>query len=203
VGRGELVEASDPERFLAVLRRTVEVLDAWGGPYALFGTIGKSVYAEDEPAEDVDVFLREDDVDGALDALLRAGFERGEDEEEGWLRKAVADGVLVDLIVRVRMGVRFDDDTAEHVRRVSYRGIDLPVPSPEDLVVINACSAHPDTPDHWFIARELVSKAELDWQRLVDRGRRLAPLRVASLLLYCESDEVAVPEGTVAALLES
>jgi hypothetical protein len=186
-----------------VLRRTVEVLDAWGGPYALFGTIGKSVYAGHEPAEDVDVFLREDEVDGALDALLRGGFERSEDEEQEWLRKAHADGVLVDLIVRVRMGVRFDDDAMEHVRRASYRDIDLPVPSPEDLVVINACSAHPETPDHWFIARELVSKAELDWHRLVDRGRRLAPQRVASLLLYCLSDEVAVPDGTVASLLES
>ena len=202
MGRGEVTEASDPDRFREVVRRTADALDGWGRSYALLGSIATNVYVDGEPADDVDVFVEADHVEEALGMLVAAGFE-AEPVEEGWLRKATRDGVLVDLIVRVRSGIRFDEDMVSHVRRRSCGGVDVPVLAPEDLVLIAAASTHPETPQHWFVGARLVAKAGLDWDRLVDRARRLAPLRVASLLLYCRSEGVAVPEGAVASLLSN
>jgi hypothetical protein len=200
MGSGAVSERSDPERFLEVLARTVEALDAWGRPYAVFGTVGTNAYLDEEPAEDIDVFVDEADAPGAVDALVAAGFDAGE-RDEAWIFKAHRDGVLIDVIFRVRDGLGFDPAFAADARRVSYHGVEVPVPMPEDLVVIAACSAHAESPKHWFTALRLVAKAGLDWDRMVERGRTLAPLRVASLLLYVRADGVDVPEDVVAALL--
>jgi hypothetical protein len=86
---------------------------------------------------------------------------------------------------------------------VLRRTVEVPILAPEELVLVAACSAHPETPQHWFTAERLAAKAGLDWDYLVDQARRLAPLRVASLLLYCRSDDVPVPDGIVASLLPS
>ena len=202
MGRGEVTERSDPERFLEVLRRTVEALDRWDGPYAIFGTVGVHAYLDGEPAEDIDVFLAEEDAAGALQALVDAGFEAG-DRDESWIFKAHRDGVLIDVIFEIRGRLRFDAGMADGVRRMSYRGVDVPVPALEDLVLIAVSAAHPKSPEHWYTGARLVAEAKPDWERLVARARELEPLRVAGLLLYCESDGVDVPAGTVASLLPS
>jgi Uncharacterised nucleotidyltransferase len=202
MGRGEVTERDDPERFLAVLRRTVEALDRWRRPYAIFGTVATNVYLDGEPAEDIDVFVAEGDAPGALDALVTSGFEAGE-RDESWIFKASRGGVLIDVIFRVRGRLAFDDGMAAGVGRTSYRGVDVPVPAPEDLVLIAAAAAHPQSPEHWYVAARLVAEPKLDWERLVQRARANEPLRIAGLLLYCESDGVDVPAGTVTSLLPS
>ena len=202
MGRGEVTQRSDPGLFLDVLRRTVEALDGWGKPYAVFGTVGTNVYVEGGPAEDIDVFLAKDDAGEAVEALVAAGFDAGQ-RDETWIYKAHGDGVLIDVIFRIRGRLGFDEGMAAAVRRMVYHGVEVPVPAPEDLVLIAACGAHAESPEHWHTGARLVAEAKLDWDRLVERARRLAPLRVASVLLYCESDGVAVPAGTVASLLPS
>jgi Uncharacterised nucleotidyltransferase len=202
MGHGEVTERSDPGRFLEVLRRTVEGLDARGRPYAIFGTIAMNVHLDGEPAEDIDVLLAEDDAGPAIEALLASGFEAGE-RDESWILKAHRDGVLIDVIFRVRGRLVFDRGMAAAVQRASYRGIDVPIPAPEDLVLIAACAAHPQSPEHWYAGARLVAEAKFDWDRLVERAREVDPLRIASRLLYCESDGVDVPAGTVASLLPS
>lgn len=200
MGSGEVTEASDRSRFLDVLRRVVEALDGWGRPYAVFGTVGTNVHVPAGPAEDVDVFLREDDAGEAVAALVAAGFDPGE-RDPAWIFKAHRDGVLVDVIFRVRDGLGFDDAIAAAVRRATYRGVDVPVPAPEDLALIAACSAHAESPKHWFTAVRLVGETDLDWDRFRDHASRLAPLRAASLLLYCRSEGIDVPDGILTSLL--
>jgi hypothetical protein len=200
VAKGSVTEASDPERFLGVLRRTAEALDAWGGPYVVFGSIAIRAQVDHPPAEDVDVLVRGEDVDAAVEALAAVGFEPG--ERRAWLRKVHRDGVLVDLITSVRGTLSLDPALVAHARRAPYGGIEVPIPAAEDLVMIAAAGAHPETPDHWFTAVKLIAELDLDWAYLAERSR-LAPLRVASLLLYCRSDGVAVPDGIAASLLPS
>jgi hypothetical protein len=202
VGSGEVTEGSDPSRFHDVLRRVVEALDAWGRPYAIFGTVGTNVYVPGGPAEDIDVFVHEEEAGAAVAALVAAGFDPGE-RDPAWIFKAFRDGVLVDVIFRVRDGLGFDDAIAAATRRARYRGIAVPVPSAEDLALIAACSAHAESPKHWFTAVRLVAELDLDWDRFADHARRLAPLRAASLLLYCRSEGIDVPEGILTSLLSS
>jgi hypothetical protein len=137
-------------------------------------------------------------VHAAVAALAGAGFEPG--ERFDWLRKAYRHGVLVDLITSVRRGIGLDPELLSHARRSTYRGVEVTIPAPEDLVLIAAVSAHPETPDHWFTGRKLLAEVDVDWDYL--RGRAaLAPLRMASLLLYCRSDDVAVPDAVLDSLL--
>jgi hypothetical protein len=202
VGSGEVTEGSDPSVFLDVLRRVVEALDAWGRPYAIFGTVGTNVHLTGGRAEDVDVFVHEEDADAAVAALVASGFDAGE-RDPAWIFKAHRAGVLVDVIFRVRDGLGFAEEIAGAVRRARYRGIEVPVPAPEDLALIAACSAHAESPKHWFTAVRLVSELDLDWDRFADHARRLAPLRAASLLLYCRSEGIDVPDGILTSLLSS
>lgn len=201
MGRGEVTETSDPERFLGTLRSAVEALDAWGRPYGLVGSVANDVYVATGPAEDLDVLVRPDDGPDAIEALAVAGFEPG--ERADWLLKAHRDGVLVDVLIRPRGGFVLDDAAAAGIRRVEHRGVRIPVPAPEDLATIACLSAQDETPEHWFTAARYVRDADLDWDRLADRARRLAPLRVASLLLYCRSEGIAVPDGILTSLLPS
>jgi hypothetical protein len=198
VGSGSVTEATDPGVFLPALGDVVTTLDAWGGPYVVFGSVAIHVYVDHPPAEDVDVLVRAEDVDLAVEALARSGFEPG--ERRDWIRKAHRDGVLVDVITRVRGGFGADAPLIEHARRAVYRGVEAPIPAPEDLVLIAAASAHPETPDHWFTARKLLAGVDVDWNYLRERSM-LAPVRMASLLLYCRSDDVAVPDEVLASLL--
>ncbi|MDQ4109169.1 MAG: nucleotidyltransferase family protein, partial [Actinomycetota bacterium] len=144
------------------------------------------------------VLVRNEDIDAAVAALGRVGFEAG--ERFDWLRKAYRHGVLVDLITSVRRGIGLDPEVIAHARRSSYLGIEVTIPAPEDLVLIAAVSAHPETPDHWFTGRKLLAEVDIDWDYLRERSA-LAPLRMASLLLYCRSDDVAVPETVLGSLL--
>jgi Uncharacterised nucleotidyltransferase len=201
MGGREVTQASDPDRFLAVLRSVVDALEDRGRPYAVVGSVANDVYLEMPPAEDLDVLVPPDDGPGAVEALVAAGFEPG--ERRDWLLKAHRGGVLVDVLTRPRGGVVLDDAFAAAIRRVDHRGLQIPVPSPEDLAVIACLSAQEETPDHWFTAVRFVRDVELDPERLLDRARRLAPLRVASLLLYCRSERIAVPDGILTALLPS
>jgi Uncharacterised nucleotidyltransferase len=198
VGSGSVTQASDPETFLAVLGETVATLDAWGGPFLVFGSVAIHVYVDHPPAEDIDVLVRNEDVDAAVAALAEAGFEPG--ERSNWLRKAYRKGVLVDLITSVRGGIGLDVELISHARRSTYLGMELTIPAPEDLVLIAAVSAHAETPDHWFTGRKLLAEVDIDWEYLRERAA-LAPLRVASLLLYCRSDDVAVPDAALDSLL--
>jgi hypothetical protein len=198
---GAVTEDSDPDVFGAVLVDAVAALEAWGGAHALFGSLAVGAYVDHPPAEDVDVFVGDEDVDDAVAALARAGFRPG--ERRDWLRKAHREGVLVDLIIEVRGGIRLDRELLSHLRRGTVRpGVEAPIPAPEDLVVIEAASSHPETPEHWFTAAKLVAGTEIDWRYLASRAR-LAPLRVASLLLYCRSDGVDVPDDILGSVLPS
>ncbi|MDQ4108201.1 MAG: GatB/YqeY domain-containing protein [Actinomycetota bacterium] len=107
---GSVTEASDPETFLAVLGETVATLDAWGGPFLVFGSIAIHVYVEHPAAEDVDVLFRNEDIDAAVAAAIaESGATSAKDL--GKVMKAVmpklagknADGRAINEAVRKKL----------------------------------------------------------------------------------------------------
>jgi hypothetical protein len=121
----------------------------------------------------------------------------------GCARRAATASSSTCWSARAAGGLVLDDELAGGIRRVRYRDLSIPVPGPEDLLLIACLSAQDETPNHWFTAARFVRNAELDWDRLADRAGRLAPLRVASLLLYCRSEGVEVPDGILKSVLPS
>ncbi|HEX8855208.1 MAG TPA: hypothetical protein VF752_06365, partial [Thermoleophilaceae bacterium] len=66
-------------------------------PFLLGGGLAAWAHGGPESCKDVDLIVREEDAEAALDALGQAGM-RPERPPEGWLLKAHDGDVLVDLI---------------------------------------------------------------------------------------------------------
>lgn len=182
------VAGSDEDVFPAVLADVAASLD--GLPQGILGGIASAVYGRPRTTKDIDVFLRHGDAERALELLAARGFDV-ERTNESWIYKAFRDGVLVDLIFRVRCDIYFDDEMEQRCRRVEYAGVELPVVAPEDLVVTKAVVADEESPRHWHDALGVLAVNDLDWDYLVERARK-SPNRILSLLHYALSVDLPV-----------
>jgi predicted nucleotidyltransferase len=189
----------DIERALA---EAVQAIERKGLPYLLMGGAGSVTFGRPRTTDDVDLFVRADDARRVLDVLEAAGFETTE-TELSWLHKAFRYGVLVDVIFRSAGGIYLDDEMLRRGQRRTYRGTDALIMCPEDLVVIKALAASEAATRHWYDALALIARCALDWSYLLDRARRSGPRRVLSLLLYGESEDLAVPAHVIESLLEA
>jgi predicted nucleotidyltransferase len=186
----------DIERTLADVVRAVE---AKGLPYLLMGGAGTVTFGRSRATNDIDLFVRADDAGRVLEVLAGAGFETSE-TDLAWLHKAFRHGVLVDVIYRSAGEIFLDDEMLRRGRRRSYRGTEATIMCPEDLIVIKAIAASEEATRHWYDALSLIASCELDWGYIVERARSSGPRRVLSLLLYGESNDLAVPTWVIESL---
>ena len=133
-------------------------------------------------------------------AFADAGYQT-EETDQTWLYKATRDGVLVDLIFESTGGIVLDDEMLSRVRQGTFEHLRLNVLGPEDLLVIKAIVHREHRQRHWFDALALVETGELDWPYLLRRAAP-GPRRVASLLLYAQTDGLQVPDWVIESLLE-
>jgi hypothetical protein len=75
--------------------------------------------------------------------------------------------------------------------------------APEDLAVIKAVATAEHGPHHWYDALSIIARCEIDWPYFVRRARQAGPRRVLSLLLYAESNDLAVPAEAIEELMAS
>jgi predicted nucleotidyltransferase len=200
VVRGEVTREDDADVFARALGRVVDALEGTVS-YAVFGSLVSDLFGRPGPSGDIDVLVRPDHAEVALDALAAAGFAT-ERTDPSWIYKAVLEGVLVDVIFRVKGDIYLDDEVAEHTRVVEICGHDVRVIAPEDAAVIEAASTETQSPEHWYNAAGIVARTDLDWDYLLRRARH-ATRRVLSLLVYCDSTDVPIPSPVIAALFES
>jgi hypothetical protein len=189
----------DIERTLA---DAVGAVEAKGLPYLLMGGAGTVTFGRCRATDDIDLFVRVDDADRVLEVLDAAGFETTKTELT-WLHKAFRHGVLVDVIYRSAGGVLLDDEMLRRGRRRTYRGTEATIMCPEDLVVIKAFASSEEATRHWYDALSLIASCELDWDYVLHRACSAGPRRVLSLLLYAESNDLAVPASVIERLFET
>jgi predicted nucleotidyltransferase len=187
----------DIERTLADVVCAVE---GKGIPYLLMGGAGTVTFGRRRATDDIDIFVRVDDR--VLDVLEAAGFETSRTELT-WLHKAFRHGVLVDVIYRSAGGILLDDEMLRRGRRRTYRGTEATIMCPEDLVVIKALASSEEATRHWYDALSLIASGELDWDYVMDRARSAGPRRLLSLLLYAESNDLAVPTRVIESLFDT
>src|SRR3954453_7020161 len=99
------------EQFLRIertLKRSAAALRDANVPFALGGSLAAWARGGPESCNDLDLVVREQDAERALETLVAAGL-RGERPPEGWLLKAWDGEVLVDLIHHA-MGVPITDE---------------------------------------------------------------------------------------------
>jgi predicted nucleotidyltransferase len=199
---------NDPTRtedwdvLLGVLDETMETLRGADIPFLLIGGIGSAVFGRDRGTRDIDLFVRPENARAVLDLLKERGFET-RTEYEHWLYKAFKHDVLVDVIFRSSRDILLDDEMLSRARTMTFRGRELPVAPPEDLIVMKAIAMSEDTPRYWYDAIAIIAQAELDWDYLVARARQHGARRILSLLLFADSIDLVVPRGPIESLYDA
>jgi len=181
--------------FEQVLGEVVTALGDKSVEYALMGGIASTGLGRPRWTHDIDVFVRPNAADAALDALAAAGFDT-ERTDVSWLFKAFKHGVLVDVIFRSTGGFYLDDEMSARSVEREFMGHRVRLIAPEDLLVIKAAVHDEQGPRHWHDALGVIGVNELDWDYLLKRARQ-APRRVLSLLVYAHSLDMNVPNHVV------
>jgi hypothetical protein len=156
------------QEILDVLKRSAAQLRDEGIEFALGGALAAWARGGPPTEHDVDLVIRETDVEPAMAALRKDGM-RTEVPPEGWLVKGWCDGVLVDLIF-APMDVTVDDAFFARCDLLSVAAVPMLVMPLDDLLVSKLLSLnehHLDfgPPLEW--ARSL--REQFDWPSVGDR----------------------------------
>lgn len=189
------------DTFDRVLFDALDAVQSRNIPYALIGGIAASGLGRPRSTHDIDIFVRPEDAEAALQALGQAGFEI-ERPDPRWLFKGWKDNMMVDIIFKSQGDIYFDDEMHRRAMPIHYHGRDIAAVSPEDLVIIK-CAVHSEVgPHHWHDALAILSHANLDWEYLLKRARR-APRRLLALLVYAQSNDIWIPNDIVVNLFKT
>ena len=182
-------------KILNTLFTAIETIEAKNIPYALFGGIAGKELGRPRVTHDIDLLVSPDDADFILKILEEKGFET-EKRDEAWLYKAWRDDILVDVIFRSCGDIYFDEEVRSHVRRIKVEGKMINTISPEDFIVVKAAAHREDNPHHWHDALSVLKQGNIDWDYLLSRAR-YCPRRLLSLLIYAQSNDIAIPFETI------
>jgi Nucleotidyl transferase of unknown function (DUF2204) len=144
------------------MKRAAAVLREAEVPYMLGG--GLAAWARGGPPteHDVDFFVRPEDAERALDALVGAGM-KAERPPEGWLLKAWDGDILIDLI-HSPAGGTVDDGYFERLEEIEVAAQRLPVASLGDVLTTKLMALSEQEPDLSSVlelARSL--REQVDW----------------------------------------
>src|SRR3954452_14410999 len=124
------------------LKKSVAALRGAGVPFLLGGSLASWARGGPETRHDLDLVIKPEDVERALEALRQAGLKT-DDPPEGWLVKAWDGKTLVDLIHHPK-GLPVDDALIARGEVVSVLGMEMRVMALEDVLVtkLMALSEH-------------------------------------------------------------
>jgi hypothetical protein len=137
-------------------------------PFLLGGSLASWARGGPETRHDLDLVIKPEDVERALEALKAAGL-RPEDPPEEWLVKAWDGDTLVDLIFYPK-GTPVDDALIERGEVMSVLGMEMRVMALEDVLVtkLMALSEHSLRYESLLpIARAL--REQVDWDNVRSR----------------------------------
>ena len=183
-----------PELIESMKRAAAALRDA-EVPYMLGG--GLAAWARGGPPteHDVDFFVRPEDAERALDALVAAGM-KAERPPENWLLKAWDADTLIDLI-HSPAGGTVDNGYFERLEEMEVAALWLPVASLGDVLTTKLMALNEQDPDLSSVlelARSL--REQIDWDFV--RSRTAAsPFARAFFTLVEELGVVEPPEAAV------
>src|SRR3954462_9534042 len=149
----------------AALKKSAAALRAADVPFLLGGSLASWARGGPETRHDLDLVIKPEDAERALEALEEAGF-RAEKPPEEWLVKAWDGETLVDLIFYPK-GTPVDDDLIERGEVMSVLGMEMRVMALEDVLVtkLMALSEHSLRYESLLpIARAL--RERVDWENV-------------------------------------
>ena len=156
--------------------------------------------------KDLDLFLRERDLEEGFRVLESAGF-RTELEDATWIGKGYRGEWFVDLIFGSGNGVAVVDDLwFEHARPGRVMGIDVQLAPPEEMIWSASFVLERERYDGADVNHLIRAMGdELDWERLLFRFDRYWEVLLSHLVLYrfaYPSERSKVPDRVMEVLLE-
>jgi predicted nucleotidyltransferase len=145
------------------LKKSAAALREAGVPFLLGGSLASWARGGPETRHDLDLMIKPEDADTAIQALQAAGL-RPEDPPEEWLVKAWDGDVLVDLIFAPK-GMEMTDEVLARGEVLSVLGMEMRVMALEDVLVtkLMALSEHSLRYESLLpIARALREKVDWD-----------------------------------------
>jgi hypothetical protein len=150
------------------LRAAVPALREAEVPFMLGGSMAVWAYGGPEPTNDLDLMVREEDAERALQALEAVGMRVAHPPEE-WLVKAWHDDVLIDLIHGPR-GLPITDEVLARSRIRSLSALRVPVMALEDVLATKLRSLDEHQLDlAWLLQIARAVREQIDWVALRDR----------------------------------
>jgi hypothetical protein len=137
--------SADEQSFAAIehaLKRAAAALREADVPFLLGGSLASWARGGPETRHDLDLMIKPDDAERALEALQAAGMKAERPPEE-WLLKAWDGDVLVDLIFGPS-GIEMTDEVIARGEVLSVLGMEMRVMALEDVLVtkITALTEH-------------------------------------------------------------
>ncbi len=137
-------------------------------PFLLGGGLAGWARGGPPTEHDVDLFVKEEDAERALEALVAVGM-RPERPPEGWLLKAYQDGTLIDLIFHPSGGP-IADEHFERAEQLDVMAHPLLVASLDDVMITKLLSLTEQEPDFSSVlefARSL--REQINWHIVRER----------------------------------
>jgi predicted nucleotidyltransferase len=156
------------DELLETLKRVAAALRDGDVPFVLGGGIAIWARGGPESEHDLDLFVKPEDAERALEALAQAGL-RPEKPPENWLYKAWDGDVMVDLIFEPS-GVTIDDDFIESAPDTEVQAVRMRVLRPEDVLVTKLLAMREHEVDYESvleIARSV--REQIDWDEVGKR----------------------------------
>ena len=116
----------------ATLKKAGAALRGAGVPFLLGGSLASWARGGPESRHDLDLMIKREDVERAVEALTAAGM-RADDPPEEWLVKAWDGDVLVDLIFSPK-GLPIDDAVIARGEDMSVLSMEMRVMAIEDVL---------------------------------------------------------------------
>jgi hypothetical protein len=188
-------------------RDAMRVMEEAKVPFLLGGAYAFSVYTGIERhTKDFDLFVREADVDAALEAFRAQGYE-AERTFPHWLAKARCGGDCIDLIFRAGNGLcEVDDSWFERARPDEVFGLRVKLVAPEEIIWMKGYVMERERYDGADIAHLIRSCGEkLDWPHLQRRFGEDWRVLLSHLVLFgfiYPADKHRIPESLISELLQ-
>jgi hypothetical protein len=172
-----------------------------GGAYAFARYTGVVRHTKD-----LDLFLRQTDVDRARHALEAEDF-RTELTYPHWLAKAFAGDYFVDLIFNLGNGIGpVEDDWFDHAEPGDLLGVPVRLLGPAEMIFSKVFTMDRGRFDGADIAHLIRACGDrLDWRRLLDRAGTSWPVLLSHLVMYnfvYPADRDKVPRSVLRDLLD-
>ena len=144
------------------LKKTVAILRNDQIPFLLGGSLACWARGGPESSNDLDVMVKTQDAERALEALGKAGM-RTERPHEEWLFKAYDEDVLIDIVFEP-VGMEITDEVLARGDEIDVIGIAIPVMALEDVLTTKLLSLKEHYLDYEAllqISRSL--REQIDW----------------------------------------